>query len=187
MGRSTSTERVTRRLEDRLDAARGLLGGSARDLLVDAGGRARDTAEVARDRGAEMAAELTDTVEPRARELGAAVAGGARTAVSSLSFLPAVLSQVLTFLAGLTGGLAERGREAAYRIEPPASVRRRSRLRTVLWFLGGFGAGTATGWLLHARMQEPPASAGGYPVAGEETVGDPTSPIDARRERARLP
>lgn len=171
--------RAAEHLEDRLERAR--------DRLADAGERARGTVEVARERGAEVVAEVAETVEPRARQAGAAVAGGARTAVSSLAFLPAVLSQVLTFLAGLTGGLAERGREVAYRVEPPTSVRRRTRTKLVLWFLGGFGAGTATGWVLHARMHEPSAAAGGAPVAGETTAsayGEAASPIDARRERA---
>lgn len=174
MGRTSTSRRVTERLEERLEPAR--------DLLTEAGERARDTAEVARDR----AADLAEAVEPRARELGAAVGGGARTALGALALLPALVTQLLTFLAGVTGALAERGREVADRIEPPAAAKRRSKLRLALWFLGGFGAGTAAGWVLHARMQEPPASA--EPAAGtqEGPAGETASPIDARRERAGL-
>lgn len=154
----------------------------AREFLADAGDRARDTAEVARDRLADAA----EAVEPGARRVSSTVAGGARTALASVSFLPAVLSSVLGFLATLTGSLAERGREVAHRVEPPASVKRRSKLRTLLWFVGGFGAGTATGWVLHARMQEPPAPAEREPYGITRPTDGPVSPIDARRENARL-
>ncbi|MBW3621205.1 MAG: hypothetical protein KY461_13250 [Actinobacteria bacterium] len=170
MSRTDTAHRVADRLEP------------ARDLLAEAGGRAREGAGIARERMADVA----EAVEPGARRVSATVAGGARTALSSLSFLPAVLSQVLTLLAGLTGGLAERGREVAARIEPPASVKRRSRLRTLLWFLGGFGAGTATGWVLHARMQEHPAPADLAPEGSDRPYGEAAAPIDARRESAGL-
>lgn len=166
MSRTDTAHRMAERLEP------------ARELLAEAGEKARDGADIARERMADVA----DAVEPGARRVSSSVAGGARTVVASLSFLPAVLSQLLSLLAGLTGGLAERGREVAHRVEPPASVKRRSRLRLVLWFLGGFGAGTATGWVLHARMQEPPAPAL-HPEAGvTRPYGDAASPIDARRE-----
>lgn len=174
MGRTPTAHRASDRLEDRLEPAR--------EFLAEAGDRARDTAEVARERLADVA----EAVEPGARRVSSTVADGARTAAASLSFLPAVLSQVLTVLAGLTGSLAERGREAAHRVGPPASVKRRSRLRTVLWFLGGFGAGTATGWVLHARLQEPPAPAARDPYGVDRPADGPVSPIDARREDARL-
>lgn len=170
MSRNDTAHRGTGRLEP------------ARDLLAEAGDRARDGAGIARERMADVAG----AVEPGARRVSATVASGARTAVSTLSFLPAVLSQVLTVLAGLTGGLAERGREVAHRVEPPASVRRRSRLRTLLWFLGGFSAGTATGWVLHARMQEPPAPAERPDTGVTRPDGQTASPIDARRENAAL-
>lgn len=165
--RTDTAHRVAERLEP------------ARDLLADAGDRARDGAEHARERMAEVA----ESVEPTARRVSSSVAGGARTLVSSLAFLPGILSSVLGVLAGLTGSLAERGREVAHRVEPPASIRRRSRLRTALWFLGGFGAGTATGWVLHARMQEAPAPAEPAPVGTTEPIrpNGTASPIDARR------
>lgn len=153
----------------------------ARERLAEVGDRARDGAEIARERLADAA----EAVEPHAREVSGKLAAGARTTLGLLSFLPALLSQVLTVLAGMTGGVAERGRELAHRVEPPASVKRRSRLRTLLWFAGGFGAGTAAGWVLHARMQEPPAAAA-EPTGGERPYGEAASPIDARRENAGL-
>lgn len=167
----------------------------ARERLSVVSDRAREGADLARDRAREgmgvareRAAEVAETVEPQARRASAAIAGATRGTLASLTVVPGILSKALALLATSTGALAERGREAAARVEPPAAHKRRSKLRTAAWFLGGFGAGAATGWLVHARMYEPPHQADiGYPDAGE---GSPYGPeadvIDARRGDASL-
>lgn len=180
MSRSGSATNVTDRLEP------------ARERLSSAAERARDGAEVARVRareGAELAreraAEVAETVEPQARRGAAAVSRAGRTALQAGSLVPGLLSRVLALLATLTGGLAERGREVAARIEPPKTVRRRSKLRTAGWFVAGFGAGAATGWILRARTEEPAYD----PQVGSTDVppyGEEAAAIDARRENAPL-
>jgi hypothetical protein len=55
----------------------------------------------------------------------------------------------------VTGELEERGRALAAAVEPPASLRRRRRARTVAWTGGGFALGFAAGWLVHQRSSRP--------------------------------
>lgn len=167
----------------------------ARERLSHAGELAREGAEIARERAREgvevareRATEVTETLEPTVRRSTAAVSGAARSALAFLTVVPSLLAKLLAVLATLSGGLAERGREVAARVEPPRSERRRSAVRTAAWFAGGFTAGTAAGWVLHARMQERPyESDHGYGGTTEGSpYGEEAEAIDARRENAPI-
>lgn len=166
-------------VSDRIEAAR----GRAVDVTETARDRATELAGTARDRAGDLAHDL----EPKARDLGDRVSGVFRTLLAVLLPLPTVLSKVLGVLSNLSGGVAERGRELADRVEPPKSSKRRSKLRTALWFLGGFGAGAATGWVVHARMHEEPVDPDlGYAGPQGAPYGDEAASIDARRANADL-
>lgn len=163
------------------------------ERLQVAGDRARETAGVARERAGDLAetareraGDLAESARPATDRARSTLSTVGRTALGVGVGVPALLSKLLGVLASLSGGLAERGREVADRIEPSTGARRRSRLHTVLWFLGGFGAGTAAGWVLHARAHhEPVPSDLGYETEGAP-YGDEARVIDARRASADL-
>lgn len=165
-------------------------GHDARAIAQDVAGRAQEAAYEAAAVARERAGELAEAMEPTARQVSDQVNAAARRAVGVASTLPAVLSGVLGVLAKLLGDVAEQGRVLAHRVEPPRSVRRRSRLRAVLWFAGGFAAGAATGWVLHDRLQAgsaaslPEEERPDLPVRPEASspYGAEAAAIDARRE-----
>lgn len=164
------------------------------ERLQVAGDRAKETAGVARERAAEAselarerATEAAHAVEPVVRTVGDKASSAAKTLLTILLPLPAVLAKVLGLLSNVTGGLVEHGRELADRVEPPAAAKRRSKLRTGLWFLGGFGAGAATGWVLHARTHEEAVPADlGYGDPDGSPYGEEARSIDARRAQRDL-
>ena len=168
---------------------------SARERLRD---RVEPTAELARERAEvarERASELAEAIEPTRQRVAGAVGPALRTLVRALLMLPSVLAKVVGWLSGVVETLAERGREAAARVEPPKARKRATRLRTAGWVAGGFAAGAATGWIVHARMQarrqEPYAPAGvpqapGAPAPSGSPYGEEAAAIDARHRNADM-
>lgn len=174
MGRANASSA----LADRLEPARERVSAAT----AEARERARVGAEIARDR----ATEVADRLEPAAHDASEAAGRLARRAVSAASTLPDVLGRVLEVLSRLLSSLAEQGREVAAQIEPPKKHKRRSRLRTAAWFGGGFVAGAATGWVLHARTtrDEPDLfyeEVGPAAAVDTGTYDDRAAAIDARR------
>lgn len=147
-------------------------------------------------------------IESKADDLSGTVGPVARAVGASLAVLPAVISRLLALAAALLELLSDRGRQVAERVEergrelaagidPPARIRRRRALRTAGWFLGGFAAGAATGYVVARRE---PRGLYGPDIFGDELRHDemsldgsgtaddePAEPlIDARTEDASL-
>ncbi len=160
--------------------------------------RVEPATEAARERAAqarERAAELADAIEPARKRITGGAGPALRALVRALLLLPSLLAKVLGAVSRVVESLAERGRDAAARVEPPATRKRRSRLRTAGFVAGGFAAGAATGWMVHARMQStsqqpsyPPQvpSAPGAPAVGGSPYGEEAAGIDTRQERADI-
>jgi hypothetical protein len=144
------------------------------DRLEPARERARVGAEHARDR----AADVIDDIEPVAAGALRRLFRTIRSLVGALMVVPQVLAGLLGLVSRGLGGVADRGRLLAAKVEEPASLRRRRRARAVGLVAGGFGAGFVTGWILHARLQQPPAPA---ELDDESPYGEDASPIDVRR------
>lgn len=145
---------------------------------------AREQAEVARLR----AEELASVARERASEAGDQARERASEVADSVG---PWITRLMALLSSVFAGLGERGREVAARVEPPARVRRRRRLATAGWVTGGFLAGAATGWVLHARLREQPQEPG--PLYGDTDAfhaddravspyGSDAEAIDARQE-----
>lgn len=161
------------------------LSVAARERAEEVRARTEDLSAAARER----AERIADTAEPHVRDV-AARASAATAAV------PGIVERILDGLGRALGFLGEGGRLMAARVAPPASVRRRERVRTAGWFVGGMAVGAAAGWVAHARMhhepQEPyaPPASQELPLrraaAAESPYGDDAAAIDARRENAGL-
>lgn len=148
-----------------------------RERLVAAGHDARERAH-------DAAQALEPHLEAGTRTVGQVAGRVGRRSAAVAATLPGLLSRVLAILSSLLENVAEQGREVAARVEPPRTVKRRSRLRTASWVGGGMAVGFVAGWVAHARMAEPaaPPSYESSPGVGESPYDEErAAPIDARR------
>lgn len=183
MSRTDTATSLTDRFEPALERA-GAVTAEARDRARAGAGIARERASEAASEARERAADVAERLEPTASRVAETTGTVVRRGIASAAVIPDVVGKVLEILSRLLSGLAEQGRGVAARIEPPKAQRRRSRLKIVGWFGAGFVAGTAAGWILHARSQEEPAPPYGYVDLDDREVSpydDTAADIDARR------
>lgn len=139
---------LTDRLRDTVDRAS--------ETAADTRARAEELSDAARHRteaARERAAEVSETVRERAEAAREAAEDARERLDDFVEEARPLVERILATLAAFLSDLAERGRSAASKVPPPASERRRQRLRTAGWFAGGFTAGLAVGWLAHARFE----------------------------------
>lgn len=178
-----------------------MAGTSLRDRLpgTDTSSSARERVELARERAAAAAEEARRRAEEAASSTRAAaqvsavraqeLAGRTKERTEGITdSLGGLFTQIVAALSTLLSGASDTVRGAAARVAPPTAVRRRRKLRTAAWFAGGFAAGAATGWVLHARLRaesQPADVLYGDLRDGqldESPYGRDAEAIDARRE-----
>lgn len=126
----------------------------ARELADDVSVRARETAD-------KVEARVTSAADSAPEQIGRVI----RFILRLVSRLPQLAAAVLGVTARILYRLGDRSAEIAEVPTPRTTERRRGRRKAVLWFVGGFAAGAASGYAASEIMnkgseEEAPAAAG---------------------------
>lgn len=138
------------------------LGGDVQGRAQEAAARAREASEPAIERVREVSEPALDRAievgEPVVRRGRDQLVRVLRTIARLAAFVPGLVATVLSALSSGLVRLADRSAEYADVPGPSVRDRRGRRFRTAMWFVGGFAAGTASGYVLNEarhRREDP--------------------------------
>lgn len=117
------------------------IGGDVQGRAQEAAARAREVSEPALERAIEVG-------EPAVRQGRDQLVRVLRTIARFAAVVPGLVATALSALSSGLVRLADRSAEYADVPGPSVRDRRGRRFRTALWFVGGFAAGTASGYAL---------------------------------------
>lgn len=160
------------------------IGGDVQGRAQEAAARAREVSEPAIERVREVSEPALDRAievgEPAVRQGRDQLVRALRTLARLAAFVPGLVATVLSALSSGLVRLADRSAQYADVPGPSVRDRRGRRLRTALWFVGGFAAGTASGYALsearHHREASGEATVRAVPDPGQSGGSDSTRP-----------
>lgn len=128
------------------------IGDDVQGRAQEAAARAREVSEPAIERVREVSEPALDRAievsEPAVRQGRDQLVRALRTIARFAAVVPGLVATALSALSSGLVRLADRSAEYADVPGPSVRDRRGRRLRTALWFVGGFAAGTASGYVL---------------------------------------